>query len=224
MTSYLIKGQTTGRRYEEGGTVLVVRIQHVYLGAREIQGASFEVTVYQRGGHGALVLNETPSVGEEGLWLVRVDEKEKKVEADVVAMQKGCDVVSLPVFATDSLRYRSVEMWAEDVHKVAAVPRDDQIGYVRQLCLATDNYATRAWCVSFIGEHGAEDDLTYLRGLVSQGQVPVRAQLAIDEVLCLRKGKVWYGNKERSVLLERWVSVPLDKQVSADYADGRRLF
>jgi len=223
MTSSLIKGRITDKNHEGRTTVLQVKIEDVYFGPQELGGKSFLVNVYQRGSVGILVLQRIPKLGEAGIWRVRFDNKENKIEADIYGMQKNSSVANLPVFEGDANSYKPVEMWARDVHKVAGISADKRIGFVRQLVLKTDNYVTRAWAIKLLGEHGTDRDLAYLRKLVSEEQVPVLAQLVIDEVLCSREGKTWYQSQARGAILERWAGSPLGKQAEKRFVTRMKV-
>ncbi len=198
-----------------------VQIQHVYRGDADLKGKVFEDLWMEFGaGHsgGSEYVTSVPvEVGEEGLWLL--NERDS-----VLTPTRAEDGLRLPPMRhrkADRPGYEVSLKLAETVEKYTQLKPDEQLAMVEKLAYDSEPYIGY-WGVYVVGKmpgRAAEDAFARLR---DDAKLPVRSQIAVDEVLCRVKDKKdeWFKSKQQLKMYETWVTSKADED-PGDYILGR---
>ncbi len=111
----------------------------------------------------------------------------------------------------DDRRHAQHSLLAEAVEKYANAKPEDQPELSAKLAQdATPELCY--WMVRTLGESDAKfaGDLL-ARWRKKPGDLPLRAQIALDEVLCAKERADWFSTPERTALLKSWVTGKADE-------------
>lgn len=189
----------------KNSSVATLEVVHVYAGEPRLVGQMFRDTqaFEHSAGYPATARFE---VDEEGIWSL-LEESKGLLPRDVPAMP-----FRIRSRKADNSRHAQAIALAEAVEKYSQAKPDARSAMLQSLAL-DETPEVSAWAVRSIPSSTTSDTEVgkILDGLLNEERLPRLGQIALDEILCERKGKEWQTAETRLKRLRSWVAEKADE-------------
>ena len=200
-----------------------LEITRVFRGSPDLIGKKFSVISCKPGRAGgllAVVFVPPLEEGEVGIWPLHVPQGDQSplIAWDSFYPRQYFHGPS-PARKGTSERYEQALAWAEAVEAFSKADPNEQPALLRKYAVS-DVPEVSAWAIHAIAVLKPPDFAEFLENLVSNQQLSVDAQVALDEVLSDLKGESWQQSEQRVDLLQKLVSRKVEER-EARIAFGR---
>jgi len=193
-----------------------LRVEHVYVGPPEAEGATFS-KVTSKSGEGTGVIYPVPKLEEEGIWPLLLS-KGGALEMDY-GFQYLLDGVVLPSRKGVDARYEQVRMLAERIEEIVNAPKDERVK-MSQECMKDATAEVASWAIYYYAGTGGAGARESIRKLATDESLAVLVQINIDEALFAIDPE-WRDSKERFEMFNRWVTKDYSDDPHVGYIRGR---
>jgi len=178
-----------------------LRITHVYKGPPDLKEQAFKVSA-SKSGQGSYGFAFSPPLnrGETGIWLVKLE-----VNSGIIPdLTMGRLNVRLPSRQEEpNSRYSQAKAWAESVELATKTAPEDRLDLLKKLSL-NEISEISAWAIGVIAETNSAETTAFFNDLLSNYELSVGAQIALDNALSNMEGSNWQTSEKRFDLLKRW--------------------
>jgi hypothetical protein len=204
--AWLVEVRVLTVRTQGGAYELSMRIEKSFLAPEDVLHKTFNAETLRQGSQSPLIFGRALEIGEKALWLVRIANHD--ITSDPSQMQTA-NLLRLPAVEKSEPpeRYAEALKWAGAVEKVGKADPEKRIGLLRDLC-TDSNPPTAAWAIKTLAKVDFKGHSEFLQGLLQKDQLPIKAQLALDEVLARNLPEGWTKSPQRLQLFKRWVASP----------------
>jgi hypothetical protein len=208
----LVRGKVTKFKLEAAALQAqpaTVEIVHVYRGSQELIGITFtdHYIAVGIGGYSG-VPNEyvvkSFEAGEEGIWSLT------KVKSELITNTDYRLSFARRARKVDHPRYSQIVTLAEAVEKYTKAKPDEQSKLAEEL-VQDPAREIGYWIIHTLGDSEAKADRDLLVKWRKKPDLPLSAQIALDEVSCNREREVWFFSPERATMLKGGVSGKADE-------------
>lgn len=193
---------------EGKSSTAVLEVVHVYAGPAEWKNRTFVDAQQAQSANGFEAISPF-AVDEEGLWVLRVGEKELWVAGGDSLLFTGRSRKG------DTARHAEHLKMAEAVEKAEQERPEKRLALLREFA-ADKTPEVASWAMTAVGRLDTADSRKYLDELAEtpDPKLSVVAQIALDEGLCQRPDGDWPNSKPRTALLREWVKATQTEEVA----------
>lgn len=194
------------KNQESSITNATLEVIHVYYGDEKLLKSKFSDFYAKVDFHG-IAAREDFTLHEEGIWSLRPDK-----DATIITRVYGLpfEFRCRNVKGEDGDRYVHILELVETIEKYTKSKSGDRPALAEKLAGHT-NPEIGYWMIRTLGD----SDMSFAGDMLKKWRkkpetLPIKAQVALDEVLCSKEAESWYFDEERASLLKRWVTGDMD--------------
>jgi len=190
-------------------------VTHVFKGASDLVGKTFEMTANASGESvlGAAAFTPPLRVGDRVIWLLRREEGtlHHVPEGVQVGGTRHLGIVRLPQRESKSdgdSAYAEALAWAKAVERTVKAPADNRFELLRQFA-EEGTRSTALWAMEALAQGDHERSVAWLRAFLQRKDAAVWRKTLADQVLARIAETEWSPSPERLRLFQTWVGETL---------------
>jgi len=217
---WLIKAEVIDVKNDEEGLRSLLKVTHVYCGADQLLGKTFSAYTPKSGVNwNGVYLIPAMHQGENGIFVLRYNPNRLPPGGTLAYTRNGAYGYDFPAREKDNPNFNKARAYAETIEKISKAKPDDQIKLLKNYA-SSQKSPIGAWAISSLAAIQPDKMAAFIENLSTQ-KLPIKSQLAVDDVLLDLREATWPKSQVRFQLLQKIVDSKLDDTESRTI--GRKI-